>query len=1188
MRPNKEKKEKPLKKIKTIKKQKEEEEQALKPAVRIQELKNKLIILAHELKVDKKINDTLYRKMQLLTYSRTTEQKLKDSYKTLKDINNKIDYQKNETNQKIKKITVKDFEANKKNVDDDKNVLYNVYIKYKVWFNISEPTEEKDNYEVFTDNEGIKKHTIWEIKNSTLHIYGKNTIIEEMKNFIDTVIYNAYTHKIKILDVHVNKEVYQPKQYRYLGAAKKGSYYIVGGSSGYNIKYFKAWNATFNYKGFNLDMNNDIEFECVPNALFKTYGTKKETSNQYLHSVHKGGLDYVKKVLNRNNTTQDETPINYINPYDKMIENAEKMIKEYINQYEYSIDYEFDVESVDDIKDEKIKNEIESLYKSIDEYTEQKTIIDNKFNVQNKKGKKGYTSDDILCFCNEHKIKCFGYDWKMQQFITNKNEPINFNKNIPAFVFYFNDSHIYLINDTSMRKSLLHSHDKSDIISLISKEASKNKNERDIKVDIPFEEWGNGENINIYITGQRVVNNTFYKLICDGEVYNNGIKLCEKDGIIKFTYLNNNKIIYNPDYYMVNKTIENLNNRNIDIIYKFENQKMSTLAMDFLKKEFCNLPLSIMNESGDYIFNCDYIRNCQFNGWFNEPKSKDLNAYDYNKHYTSCLMGKGCSFGWPVYSIFDEVKPFDGEIETGFYYINTNNFFPFKGAGWYDADLVYYACECKIITNDNILLQYKSSDILNTDNFKTFIDEVYKLFDNPKYAINTLIGIFGHNYKSRNVHHFTQDSRLVLCELEQNKDAKVKYIYKSEFMNDNKDDKCIDMDNFNPDDHIKTESPLIFHVYNNKRVKSFQNYLPFFYKIYNVSAMKMHQMATKIGGIVRGVFTDTIIFEGNINKPKCNKDIIGGIRETAIKDFTKCINTTPRASKYIDECPKPIKLKQIKEFKLDNDKGCFITGEPGTGKTYMCKQLQQEILNSVRNGGSYKVCTPTHKSALIANATTIFNLFNINPIDYTYLKSTVENLKKDGVEWIFIDEVSMITSKIWSAIRDIKTIYGFKFVLFGDFYQLPSVESKHYDVVNSEVFSEICDGQMLELTRNYRAENDVDFKEFITDLRIVKKGGKPDFKTYGTTECRKSLCWTNKTRKAINYKWMQEESRGVDYVIVNNFKVFVGLPVICKTTMSLKRTNKVDELSVDWNQELKNNEEFEVIDIKNKKILIKK
>ncbi len=64
---------------------------------------------------------------------------------------------------------------------------------------------------------------------------------------------------------------------------------------------------------------------------------------------------------------------------------------------------------------------------------------------------------------------------------------------------------------------------------------------------------------------------------------------------------------------------------------------------------------------------------------------------------------------------------------------------------------------------------------------------------------------------------------------------------------------------------------------------------PFFYKIYNVSAIKMHKMATKIGGIVRGIFTDTIFIESKINKPKWNKNVIDGIRETAIKDFSKCI-----------------------------------------------------------------------------------------------------------------------------------------------------------------------------------------------------------------------------------------------------------------------------------------------------------
>jgi hypothetical protein len=58
-------------------------------------------------------------------------------------------------------------------------------------------------------------------------------------------------------------------------------------------------------------------------------------------------------------------------------------------------------------------------------------------------------------------------------------------------------------------------------------------------------------------------------------------------------------------------------------------------------------------------------------------------------------MGKGLSFGWPVYSVS---------------------------------------------------LQYKSITVLDFDDFKKFIKEVYNLFDNHKDAINTLIAIFGHNY----------------------------------------------------------------------------------------------------------------------------------------------------------------------------------------------------------------------------------------------------------------------------------------------------------------------------------------------------------------------------------------------------------------------------------------------------------
>ncbi len=40
-------------------------------------------------------------------------------------------------------------------------------------------------------------------------------------------------------------------------------------------------------------------------------------------------------------------------------------------------------------------------------------------------------------------------------------------------------------------------------------------------------------------------------------------------------------------------------------------------------------------------------------------------------------------------------------------------------------------------------------------------------------------------------------------------------------MNDNKDDKYIDIDNFNTDNHVKTESQLIFHVYDDGQFEPF-------------------------------------------------------------------------------------------------------------------------------------------------------------------------------------------------------------------------------------------------------------------------------------------------------------------------------------------------------------------------------
>jgi hypothetical protein len=137
-------------------------------------------------------------------------------------------------------------------------------------------------------------------------------------------------------------------------------------------------------------------------------------------------------------------------------------------------------------------------------------------------------------------------------------------------------------------------------------------------------------------------------------------------------YENKNTIIYNPDVIEVIDTIKILNEKEeVEVIdedddeqvdkYSFRNQRLQTLAKEYLDNEFGGVPSSTMNTTGNYLFHSEFIKNHAFNGWFENCKPDNfdnIKAYDYNKHYTSCFIGMDLKFGWPVYNIFDEVKNF--------------------------------------------------------------------------------------------------------------------------------------------------------------------------------------------------------------------------------------------------------------------------------------------------------------------------------------------------------------------------------------------------------------------------------------------------------------------------------------------------------------------------------------------------
>ena len=105
--------------------------------------------------------------------------------------------------------------------------------------------------------------------------------------------------------------------------------------------------------------------------------------------------------------------------------------------------------------------------------------------------------------------------------------------------------------------------------------------------------------------------------------------MSKKEGITRFKYENGNMIIFNPDIKAVIQTIQILNHDlDVEVVddedisnnkYVFKNQRIHTLAREYLDKEFGGIPSSAFNSTGNYIFHSDFIKSHAFVGWFDEP-----------------------------------------------------------------------------------------------------------------------------------------------------------------------------------------------------------------------------------------------------------------------------------------------------------------------------------------------------------------------------------------------------------------------------------------------------------------------------------------------------------------------------------------------------------------------------------------
>lgn len=188
-------------------------------------------------------------------------------------------------------------------------------------------------------------------------------------------------------------------------------------------------------------------------------------------------------------------------------------------------------------------------------------------------------------------------------------------------------------------------------------------------------------------------------------------------------------------------------------------------------------------------------------------------------------------------------------------------------------------------------------------------------------------------------------------------------------------------------------------------------------------------------------------------------------------------------------------------------KNIFLTGDAGTGKSFIVKEAQKLLTKADRK---YIAVAPTGIAASNIDGATLHSTFALDPFHVlTYeLCSFVKSGKRkmlQMVQTIIIDEVSMLRPDIldaihWTLIKNgCKGLDELQIIFVGDLEQLPAVVDDNMMSVLLGTYSDVeffnakiypaLNVETIELNEVMR-QSDIDF---ISALNMVRKGVKSEY-----------------------------------------------------------------------------------------------
>jgi len=176
---------------------------------------------------------------------------------------------------------------------------------------------------------------------------------------------------------------------------------------------------------------------------------------------------------------------------------------------------------------------------------------------------------------------------------------------------------------------------------------------------------------------------------------------------------------------------------------------------------------------------------------------------------------------------------------------------------------------------------------------------------------------------------------------------------------------------------------------------------------------------------------------------------------------------------------------------LKSDRNVFLTGQPGTGKTYT---INQYIEWCVDNGIIPSVTASTGIAAVHVGGSTLHSWSGIrddNALTAQDMQDILENSwVRDRIcktEVLIIDEISMVSAKLLSVISRLAMIArgnttpfgGIKVIAVGDFFQLPPVNGEY--AFESEAWQH-ANFAVCYLHEQHRQSEQV-FNDILTNIR---------------------------------------------------------------------------------------------------------